>query len=105
MLDASTCSGPRMTQTVAAALRAIWAILAAGRACSPSSLTMVAVLVRSLLDATPVPASYCPSINGIFRPMPAFSLFAILDVEGLRLRLRNRCGLGLNRNLPLLDGH
>jgi hypothetical protein len=42
---------------VAAALRAIWAILAAGRACSPSSLTMVTVLVRSLLDATPVPAS------------------------------------------------
>jgi len=27
--------------------------------------------------------------------MPAFSLFAILDVEGLRLRSRNRCGLGL----------
>jgi hypothetical protein len=27
--------------------------------------------------------------------MPAFSLFAILDVDGLRLRLRNRCGLGL----------
>jgi hypothetical protein len=49
--------------------------------------------------------SWCPSINGIFRPMPAFSLFAILDVEGLRLRVRNRCGLGLNRNLPFLDGH
>jgi hypothetical protein len=32
--------------------------------------------------------------------MPAFSLFAILGVDGLRLRLRNRCGLGLNRNLP-----
>jgi len=27
--------------------------------------------------------------------MPAFSLFALLGVEGLRLRLRNRCGLGL----------
>jgi len=27
--------------------------------------------------------------------MPAFSLFAILDVDGLHLRLRNRCGLGL----------
>jgi len=37
--------------------------------------------------------------------MPAFSLFAILGVDGLRLRLRNRCGLGLNRNLPFLDGH
>jgi hypothetical protein len=47
----------------------------------------------------------CPSINGIFRPMPAFSLFAILGVDGLRLCLRDRCGLGLNRNLPFLDGH
>jgi hypothetical protein len=37
--------------------------------------------------------------------MPAFSLFAILGVEGLRLRLRNRCGLGLNRNPPFLEGH
>jgi hypothetical protein len=37
--------------------------------------------------------------------MPAFSLFAILGVDGLRLRLRNRCGLGLNRNIPFLDGH
>jgi hypothetical protein len=37
--------------------------------------------------------------------MPAFSLFAILGVDGLRLRLRNRCGLGLNRNPPFLDGH
>jgi len=27
--------------------------------------------------------------------MPAFSLFAILGADGLRLRLRNRCGLGL----------
>jgi len=27
--------------------------------------------------------------------MPAFSLFALLGVDGLRLRLRNRCGLGL----------
>jgi len=36
--------------------------------------------------------------------MPAFSLFAILGVDGLRLRLRNRCGLGLNRNPPFLDG-
>jgi len=27
--------------------------------------------------------------------MPAFSLFALLDVDWLRLRLRNRCGLGL----------
>ena len=47
----------------------------------------------------------CPSINGIFRPMPAFPLFALLGVDGLRLRLRNRCGLGLNRNAPFLDGH
>jgi len=31
--------------------------------------------------------------------------FAILDVALLRLRLQNRCGLGLNPNLPLLDGH
>jgi hypothetical protein len=37
--------------------------------------------------------------------MPSFSLFAILGVDGLRLRLRNRCGLGLNRNPPFLDGH
>jgi hypothetical protein len=37
--------------------------------------------------------------------MQAFSLFAILGVDGLRLRLRNRCGLGLNRNPPFLDGH
>jgi hypothetical protein len=37
--------------------------------------------------------------------MPAFSLFAILAVASLRLRLQNRCGLGLNRNLPFLDGH
>jgi hypothetical protein len=37
--------------------------------------------------------------------MPAFSLFAILDVAALRLRLRNRCGLGLNQNPPFLDGH
>jgi hypothetical protein len=37
--------------------------------------------------------------------MPAFSLFAILGVVSLRLRLQNRCGLGLNRNPPFLDGH
>jgi hypothetical protein len=37
--------------------------------------------------------------------MPAFSLFAILDVASLRLRWRNRCGLGLNRNPPFLDEH
>ena len=37
--------------------------------------------------------------------MPAFSLFAILGVAALRLRLRNRCGLGLNRNPPFLGGH
>jgi hypothetical protein len=37
--------------------------------------------------------------------MPAFSLFAILGVVSLRLRLRNRCGLGLNRNPPFPDGH
>jgi hypothetical protein len=37
--------------------------------------------------------------------MPAFSLFAILGVAALRLRLRNRCGLGLNRDPPFLDGH
>ncbi len=47
----------------------------------------------------------CPSINGVFRPMPAFSLFTILGVVQLRLRLRNHCGLGLNRNPPFLDGH
>jgi LemA protein len=34
-----------------------------------------------------------------------FSLFAILAVAALRLRLRNRCGLGLNQNPPFLDGH
>jgi hypothetical protein len=53
----------------------------------------------------PASGSQCPSINGVFRPMPAFSLFAILGVAALRLRLRNRCGLGLNRNPPFLDGH
>ena len=37
--------------------------------------------------------------------MPAFSLFAILGVAALRLRLRNRCGLGLNQNPPFLDAH
>ena len=37
--------------------------------------------------------------------MPAFSLFAILGKASLCLRLRNRCGLGLNRNPPFLDGH
>jgi hypothetical protein len=30
--------------------------------------------------------------------------FAILDVALLRLRLQNRCGLGLNLNLPFLEG-
>ncbi len=47
----------------------------------------------------------CPSINGIFRPGPAFSLFAVLDVALLRLRLsryRRDCGLGRGRNLPFL---
>jgi hypothetical protein len=44
-------------------------------------------------------------VKGIFRPMPAFSLFAILDIEGLRLRLRQRCGLFLNRNPQFLEGH
>jgi hypothetical protein len=34
-----------------------------------------------------------------------FSLFALLGVAALRLRLRNRCGLGLNQNPPFLDGH
>ena len=29
-------------------------------------------------DAQPV--NWCPSRNGVFRPMPAFSLFAILGV-------------------------
>ena len=52
-----------------------------------------------------VHVTYCPSLNGVFRPMPAFSLFAILGVAALRLRLRNRCGLGLNLNPPFLDGH
>jgi hypothetical protein len=52
-----------------------------------------------------VPPSECPSINGIFRSRPAFSLFAMLAVVALRLRLQNRCGLGLNRNLPFLDRH
>jgi hypothetical protein len=47
----------------------------------------------------------CPSINGIFRSRPAFSLLAILGVVSLRLRLPNRCGFGLNRNLPFLVGH
>jgi hypothetical protein len=37
--------------------------------------------------------------------MPAFPLFAILGVASLRLRLRDRCSLGLNRNPPFLDGH
>jgi hypothetical protein len=36
--------------------------------------------------------------------MPAFSLFAILGVGLPRLRLRNRGGLGLNRNPLFLDG-
>jgi len=36
--------------------------------------------------------------------MPAFSLFAILGVALLRLRLRNCCGFGLNRNPPFLNG-
>jgi hypothetical protein len=31
--------------------------------------------------------------------------FAILDVAPLRLRLQTCCGLGLNQNLPFLDGH
>jgi hypothetical protein len=47
---------------------------------------------------------YCPSINGVLRPRQAFSLFAILGVAALRLRLRNRCGLGLDQNPPFLDG-
>jgi hypothetical protein len=29
----------------------------------------------------------------------------ILDVAPLRLRFQNRCGLGLDRNLPFLDGY
>jgi hypothetical protein len=37
--------------------------------------------------------------------MPAFSLFVILGGAAHRLRLRNRCGLGLNRNPPFLGGH
>jgi hypothetical protein len=32
-------------------------------------------------------------------------LFLILDVAPLRLRSKKPCGLGLNRNLPFLDGH
>jgi hypothetical protein len=35
--------------------------------------------------------------------MPSFSLFAILGAASLRLRVRNRCGLGLNRNPAFLD--
>jgi hypothetical protein len=46
-----------------------------------------------------------PINNGVLRTTPAFSLFAILGAAALRLRLRNRCGLGLNRNPPFLDEH
>jgi hypothetical protein len=35
-------------------------------------------------------------MNGIFWPRPAFSLFAILDVDEIGLRSQNRGGLGLN---------
>ena len=31
--------------------------------------------------------------------------FIFFDVAPLRLRLRKHCGLGLNHNLPFLDGH
>jgi hypothetical protein len=34
-----------------------------------------------------------------------FSLFSILDVALLRLRLQNRFGLGQGRNLLFLDGY
>jgi hypothetical protein len=34
-----------------------------------------------------------------------FSLFAILYVALLRLRLQNRCGLGRGRNLLFLKGY
>jgi hypothetical protein len=37
--------------------------------------------------------------------MQAFSLVAVPGAASLRLRLRNRRGLGLNRNPPFLDGH
>jgi hypothetical protein len=48
---------------------------------------------------------YCPFINGVFRFRPAFALCAIPGGAALRLRLRHRCGLGLNQNPPFLDGH
>ena len=40
-----------------------------------------------------------------FGPSLRSRSFEILDVANVRLRLKNRCGLGLNQNLPFLDRH
>ena len=46
-----------------------------------------------------------PIKRGILRPRSAFSRFGILDVALLRLRFQYSCGLDLNHNLPLVEGH
>jgi hypothetical protein len=38
-------------------------------------------------------------------PDRCYHVCAILDAALLRLRLRKRCGYGLNHNLPFPDGH
>lgn len=40
-----------------------------------------------------------------FGPARCSHSLEILAVAPLRLRLPNRCGLGLNQKLPSLDGH
>ncbi len=40
-----------------------------------------------------------------FGPGQRSRFFAILNVVPLRLRLKKRCGLALNRNLPFPEGH
>jgi hypothetical protein len=48
---------------------------------------------------------WCSSKNGILQPGEVFSLFSILDIVPLRLRLQKTRNLTLNRNLAFLDEH
>jgi hypothetical protein len=46
-----------------------------------------------------------PPETASFGPGRRSRSFEILDVAQLRLRFRNRCGLGRNQNLPFLEEH
>jgi hypothetical protein len=60
--------------------------------------------IVGMVDLSPA-VLLCPSTNGIFRPRPASRSVEILDVALLRLRFQPYCGLGLNQNIPFVDGH